>query len=262
MNGNNNVDTRLGSTKISRETPLGMGLFLRYAEGCWMYMHEKGMVSEADNGALASGRPSHEVLKRVFYVAIPIMERIAAAKGKQLFDLDVLREFYSGEHNERKFREGELACLAFPVKVLEKKGASSYFVDMEPVLGKFWVESDLDLKPGDWAVMHRITLVEQVPERFALEMAGKLRKLGMDKTYKFPKVAIKYLKRLKRPTGLDGSKSLKGKAYGMQGIKEMMESVDYDKENRSAHDKGRNEAREHHGRPQEAAVQGYVEAYA
>jgi|GEM_PF-1527480 len=219
----------------------GKALFLRYAEGCWMYRHDKGLVSEADNMALESGNPSYEVLKRMFYVAIPSMESIAERLGKagNVFDLDVLREFYSGEHNERKFREGELACLAFPARVLENRPASRYLIGLEPVAGSFYVESDLELEPGDWAVMHRINLVEKVPEGFALELAERLRKLGLDKTYKFPKVAIKYLK------------SLKSRRYN-----------GFDKKDQGPSDAGKGEAPQDEGRPEEATVKRPGEAHA
>ena len=195
------------------EVNSGLSLFLRYAEGCWMYRHDKGLVSEDDDKTLRSGRPSYEVLKRVFYVAIPVMEKIAANKDKDIFDIEVLREFYSGEHNERKFNEGELACLAFPVKVLEKRGSNEYVIDMEPVKGTFTVSSDLDMEPGDWAVMHRINLVERIPEDFAMAMKSGLEKLGLDKTYKFPKVAIKYLKRLSKK----GKRDFHGNEQADQG---------------------------------------------
>ena len=212
-----------------------------------MYRHDKGMVSEDDNRALHSGRPSYGVLKRVFYVAIPSMEKIAKQMGKDrdVFDLDVLREFYSGEHNERKFKEGELACIAFPVKVLEKKSngsCCSYLISMEPVLGKYWVESDLELEPGDWAVMHRINLVEQVPEGLAMAMKAGLEKLGLDKTYKFPKVAIKYLKELRDKRTRD----FHGNEQADQGPP----------------DEGKDEASEDQGGPKEIPDKGSGEAYA
>jgi len=219
----------------------GKGLFLRYAEGCWMYRHDKGLVSESDNSALESGNPSYDVLKRVFYVALPSMESIAKRLGKagNVFHLDVLREFYSGEHNERKFREGELACLAFPARVLEKRPGSRYLIGLEPVAGSFEVGSDLDLEPGDWAVMHRISLVEKVPEGFAMDMAERLRKLGLDKTYKFPKVAIKYLK------------ALKSRRYDGRYEKDKVPS-----------DAGKGEAPQAEGRPEEAPVKRPGEAHA
>jgi len=230
----------------------GLSLFLKYAEGCRMYLEGKGLISDSDRKALDSGQPSYDVLKRVFYVAVPVLERIAEqkGKGKDVFDLEVLREFYSGEHNERKFREGELACLAFPVRVIEKRDHGSeraYLVEMEPVNGIFEVESGLELEPGDWAVMHRISLVERVPEDFALGMAEKLRSLGMDKTYKFPKAAIKYLKALRR---------------GKDNQKQNRRNHGNNKEQQGAQDAGNDKAPHDEGRPEEASDQRAGEAYA
>jgi hypothetical protein len=227
---------------MSEDDPqAGLSLFLRYAEGCRMYLEDKGLINDKDRKELDTENPAFEVLRKVFYVAIPVMEKIAESKGKDVFDIEVLREFYSTEHNERKFGEGELICIAYPARVIERRkhgNENGYLIELEPVKGLIEISSDLDLKPGDWAVMHRINLVEQIPEAFALEMADKLRKLGLDKTFKFPKVAIKYLKKLK--SGFNGT----------------------NKKNQGPSDEGKGEASPHPGGSQEDADQGSGEAYA
>lgn len=173
----------------------GLELFLRYAEGCRCYLEDKGLISREDSEKVKSGRADMETLCRVFYVALPGLENLAKKLGKDRFDPDVLRQYYAFNHNEKKFREGNLICLAFPAKVLEISG-DQYFIELEPVRGKFRVSSDLGLKPGDWVMFHRINLIEKIPEDFAGKVSEFLQKLGLDKSYKFPKVAIRYLKRL------------------------------------------------------------------
>ena len=61
-----------------------------------------------------------------------------------------------------------------------------------------FLKSDLDAKAGDWVMFHRLSLVEVVPAEFAGKVEKHLRGLGMDENLKFPKVAIKYLERLKQ----------------------------------------------------------------
>jgi len=177
-------------------------LFLRYAEGCRCYLEDKGMISEQDKKSLDSGNPSYEVLRRVFYVAVPGLEKLAKKMGRNVFDHDVLKHYYAFDHNERKFREGNLICLALPARILETNGKNSYFIELEPVRGKFQIFSDLNLEQKDWVMFHRINLVEKIPEKFAEQVAEFLQKLGLDKSYKFPKVAIKYLKRLQTGAGV------------------------------------------------------------
>lgn len=173
----------------------GMELFLRYAEGCRRYLEDGGLISDDDRKALDSGGPSYEVLRKVFNVAIPSLEKTAKRMDRDVFDPEVLREFYSGEHNERKFREGELACLAFPAKVA-KSDKGRVMLNLEPVNGEFWSASDKDLGVGDWVTVHRLIVVEKITQDFAIKMAARLEALGLSKAYKFPKAAIKYLERL------------------------------------------------------------------
>lgn len=170
-------------------------LFLRYAEGCRCYLEDRGLISREDSEKVKSGRADMETLRRVFYVALPGLEALGRKLGKDRFDPGVLRQYYAFEHNKRKFREGNFICLAFPARVLEAEGRR-YLLELEPVRGKFQVSSDLELKPGDWVMFHRINLAEKIPGDFARKAAEFLQELGMDKSYKFPKVAIRYLKRL------------------------------------------------------------------
>jgi hydrogenase maturation factor len=229
----------------------GKELFLRYSHGCRMYCEEKGMISADDLAELDRGNPSYEVLRRVFYVAIPSLENIAERMSKELdrkmgvFDLDVLREFYSGEHNERKMGEGQLVCLSFPAKVVEVDDSkeNNYRVELEPVKGGFWAESHLNLNVGDWVVMHRADIVEKIPGDFAVDMKARLAKLGLDKTYKFPKVAIKYLKQLRK-----SSENKIGRSHGNEQADE------------GAPDEGKGEAQVYQGGPQGAPDQGPGEA--
>ena len=199
------------------------------------------MISADDRRGLDSGDPSYETLKRVFYIAMPAMEKISIKMGKDVFDINVLREFYSNEHNERKFKEGELICLAFPAKILENAGRN-YEIELEPVKGRFRIESDIEAGVGDWVVMHRINLIERIPEEFALKMAVRLQNLGLDKTYKFPKVAIKYLKALKE--------SSNRRYNGNQ------------QKNKGPSTEGQNKAQVDSGRQKETTEQGSGEVYA
>lgn len=245
-----------------------------------MYCEEKGMISSDDLVALDSGNPSYEVLRRVFYVAIPSLENIARQMGKKqggkkgVFDLDVLREFYSGEHNERKMKEGQLVCLSFPARIADVDVSDvdnrSYQIELEPVKGSFWTDSNLDLKAGDWVVVHRADIVERIPEHFAMDMKRKLERLGLDKTYKFPKVAIKYLKELNK--NMINKKTAKAKSISRQGRKKKTANTNCDscqgrtygnkQANKGTPDEGKGEAQTDKGGPKEAPDQGPGEAYA
>jgi hypothetical protein len=171
----------------------GFKLFLRYAEGCRCYLEDKGLISREDSEIVKSGRADLETLRRVFYVALPGLENLAKRLGKDRFDPDILRQYYAFEHNEKKFREGNLICLAFPARVLEAEGRK-YLLELEPVSGRFRVSSD-------WVMFHRINLVEKIPEGFAGRVSEFLQKLGMGKSYKFPRVGIRYLERLRDARG-------------------------------------------------------------
>lgn len=184
----------------------GFNLFMRFADGCRCYLMDKGMLSKEDNQAIldyfrTGKRPDSNVVKRVYYVAWPGLEQTSERVGKGMFDPDVIREFYAFDHNIMKVEQGNYICIAFPARVLETrtgKNGKEVFVDLSPVTGKFWVESNLDLKPGDWIIVHRMNVIEKIQEGYAGKVSDNLKKLGMNKEMKFPRVAIKYLKELNR----------------------------------------------------------------
>lgn len=179
----------------------GFDLFMRFADGCRCYLKDRGIISEEDNQIIldyfkTGVRPSMDVVKRVYYIAIPRLEEASKESGKDVFDAEAIRRFYAYDHNKIKVEQKEYACIAFPAKVLEKKG-TKFFVDISPVKGSFWVESELDLEPGDWIIIHRINVIEKITEEYAKEVSSQLIKYGMNKEMKFPKIVIKYLKELK-----------------------------------------------------------------
>ncbi len=183
----------------------GFLLFLRYAEGCRCYLEEKGLIGKKDSQRIADSArsrrmPPLKLLRRVFYVAMPAIERAAKKKEKGIFDSGILREYYAFEHNRKKFSEGNFVCLAFPAKVLERRGRS-FFIELMPVRGRLWVDSDLDAGKNDFVVFHRMVLTEKINPEFARRAAEYLKRLGMNENYKFPRVAIKYLRDLHRKGG-------------------------------------------------------------
>jgi hydrogenase maturation factor len=177
-----------------------IALFLRYAEGCRCYLEDKGLISREESELVKSGRADMRTLGRIFYVALPGLEKLGREMGKDRLDTGVMRHYYAFEHNKKKFDEGNLICMAFPARILEIKDKEC-MIELEPVSGKFRVSSGLRLKPGDWAIFHRINLVEKIPEDFALKAAEFLQGLGLGKAYKFPKVAVRYLERLQKLGG-------------------------------------------------------------
>ncbi len=191
----------------------GFNMFMKFADGCRCYLMDKGVLSGKDNKAILdyfrNGKmPDHNVVKRVYYVAWPGLEQTAERMGKGMFDPDVIREFYAFDHNTMKVEQGNYVCIAFPAKVLEmrkERGRDEIFVDLSPVTGKFWVESDLDLdlREGDWVIIHRMNVIEKIPAEYARKVSGHLEKTGMKKGMKFPRKAIKYLNELKRCQGLE-----------------------------------------------------------
>lgn len=181
----------------------GFDLFMRFADGCRCYLKDRGILSKEDDKVIldyfGSGRrPDQDVIRRVYYVAYPGLEKTSQRMGKGMFDPEVVREFYAFDHNRMKVEQGNYICIAFPAKVLERR-EREIMVELLPVTGKFWVESDIDteLEPGNYVIVHRINIVEKIPEDYAMRVSEHLKNLGMNKEMKFPKVAIKYLKGLK-----------------------------------------------------------------
>ena len=190
----------------SRESD-GFNLFMRFADGCRCYLMDKGVLSGKDNKSILDyfrdGKmPDNNVVKRVYYVAWPGLEQTSERMGKGMFDPDVIREFYAFDHNTMKVEQGNYVCIAFPAKVLERKD-DQYFLELSPVTGKFWVESNLNIKPGDWVIIHRMNVIEKIPAEYAKKVSDHLEKVGMKKEMKFPRKAIKYLNGLKKCQGID-----------------------------------------------------------
>ncbi len=188
----------------------GLDLFLRFAEGCRRYLEDNSRISKKDNLEIKNylygeGRPpSRETLKRVFYEAYPGVVRVSKELGKKnMFDPEAVRTYYAFAHNRKKFDEGNMICIAYPAKVIEKRpvwtrekrvSGFKYEIELEPVTGRMWIESDIPLKKNEWITFHRGFVVEKITRSFADKMIQFLsQQLGLDKTYKFPKKAIKYL---------------------------------------------------------------------
>jgi len=201
----------------------GFDLFMRFADGCRCYLKDKGILSEDDDKVIldyfrSGKRPDQNVIGRVYYVAYPGLEKTSQRMGKGMFDTEVVREFYAFDHNRMKVEEGNHICVAFPAKVLERRG-ERVMVELSPVTGKFWVEPDIEteLETGNWVIVHRINIIEKIPEDYAMRISEYLKNLGMNKEMKFPKVAIKYLKELKGcdsgrlETDLEGERNRRSK---------------------------------------------------
>ena len=183
----------------------GFELFLRFAEGCRCYLDDKSLISASDNKKLLEcikkkEEPPRDLLKRVFYVAYPDLEEKGNILGKDPLDPNVVREYYAFRHNRMKFDQGNMICMAFPARVLEKR-KKTYLLNLEPVNGLFWVSSDLSLNKGNWVIIHRINIIEKITEEFVNKAIKYLKDIGLSKDYKFPKVAIKYLLRLQKRGG-------------------------------------------------------------
>jgi hydrogenase maturation factor len=179
----------------------GFDLFMRFADGCRCYLQAKGVISREDNKAIldyfkTGKKPNLDVLKRVYYVAYPGLIKTRGRIKKQMFDADVVRDFYAFDHNKMKVEQGNYVCIALPARVLEKRD-KEFFLELSPVKGRFWTDSDLNLKPGDWVIVHRINIVERISRGYAKRVSEHLKKLGVNKEMKFPEKAIEYLRDLK-----------------------------------------------------------------
>ncbi len=192
----------------------GFRLFLRFADGCRHQLEHDMRVSQPDAVVIhdylyrGGARPSESVVSRVYHVAHPGLETVRKRLGrKSRYDPDVVREFYSRDHNRMMFDRGNLMCIAYPAKVLgvsetrpgssrkpsEPQPACRARVGLEPVTGIFELPSDLSLKEGDWVTVHRMSIIEKVYPEFAREAEGFLMSLGLGKDRAFPEKAFKYL---------------------------------------------------------------------
>lgn len=190
----------------------GFRLFMRFADGCRCYLKDKGILAEEDNRAIldyfrTGKKPSKGVIRRVYYVAFPGLESTSRRLGKGVFDPDAVREFFAFDHNREKVRQENYVCIAFPARVIERKGGK-VFVELSPVRGSFWIDSDVSLEPGEWAMVHRMNIVEKITGEYAKRVSDNLKNLGMKNEMKFPRVAIRYLKKLKESDGSGGSRVL------------------------------------------------------
>ena len=179
----------------------GFDLFMRFADGCRCYLQANGVISREDNQAIldyfkTGKKPEERVLKRVYYVAYPGLLKTKGKLKKRMFDADVVREFYAFDHNKMKVEQGNYVCIAFPARVLKKRD-KEFFLELSPVRGRFWADSDMDLKPGDWIIVHRMNIVERISGGHAKRVSDYLKKLGMNKEMRFPEKAIEYLRNLK-----------------------------------------------------------------
>jgi len=184
----------------------GFDLFMRFADGCRCYLQDRGLLSKEDNQAIldyfkTGEKPEPDVLRRVYYVAFPGLEIKGKRVGREMFDVDVVREFYAFDHNKMKVKQGNYVCIAFPARVLERKG-KEFFLELSPVKGSFWANSNLNLKQGDCVIVHRINIVERISEEYAKKVSDYLKKLGMNKEMRFPEKAIEYLRSLKNGQGV------------------------------------------------------------
>ena len=199
MERDEHMDMKKQETK--QETADGFDLFMRFADGCRCYLLDKGAISKGDNQAIldyfrTGRRPRFDVLRRVYYVAVPGLEAAGRRMKKGKFDAEVVREFYAFDHNKMKVGQGNYVCIAFPARVMESRG-KDYLFELSPVSGRFWVESDLGLKAGDWVIVHRMNIVERISPEYAKTVSDSLIKLGMNKEMRFPEKAMEYLKGLK-----------------------------------------------------------------
>lgn len=195
----------------------GFDLFLRFADGCRHYLEDKRQISQEDSNEIRlyleerGVKPSEELIKRVYHVAYPGLQRVCKRlKRQSIFERRVVREFYAFDHNRMKSDQGNLICIAYPARVREVLGpgeppgpgdpretACNALLELEPVTGMFRLESDIPLRKGDWVMVHRMSIIERIDKAFADRTITFLRELGLDKTRKFPRKAYKYLTDIK-----------------------------------------------------------------
>jgi hydrogenase maturation factor len=188
----------------------GFDLFLRFADGCRHYLDDRGTVSMEDSSEIRAyleergARPTDDLINRVYHVAYPGLQKVCSRlKAGSIFERRVVREFYAFDHNRRKHEQGNLICMAYPARVMSvmevsKPGvASRAVISMEPLTGMFTMDCDFPLKPGDWVIIHRMRIIEKVDKAFADMLIAFLRKLGFDKSRKFPRRSYKYFLDLK-----------------------------------------------------------------
>ncbi len=195
----------------------GFHLFLRFADGCRHYLADRGVISAEDSEDIARYLrnrheiPSEDLVRKIYYMAYPELVRIMEEEGRRSpFERDAVRRFCLIEHNTRKFREGNLVCIAYPGRVLEArkrarpagrdKGVLEQVyearVSLEPITGIITLEPDIPLKEGDFVMVHRLKVIEKLPKAWYDRAIGHLTELGLSKEFKFPRAAIKYLERL------------------------------------------------------------------
>lgn len=209
---------RVQKKKKRVSKPRGFRLFLRFADGCRHQLEQSGQISKRDSRKIynylhGSGQaPSERTLKRVYYVAYPGLKRVQARLGKEsMFDLGVVREFYSRDHNRMMFDKGNLICIAYPAGVIKVRKVNpgsnrkpgiplpkcKATVELEPITGIFQLESDIHLRKGDWVLIHRMNVIEKIRKPLADRMISYLQGLGLDKSRVFPEDSYKYLTELR-----------------------------------------------------------------
>ncbi len=184
----------------------GFDLFLRFADGCRHYLDDKGVISKEDSAEIRlyledrGMKPSEALIRKIYHVAYPGLQKVCSRlKARSIFERRVVREFFAFDHNQNKYEQGNLICLAYPARVREVVPGlqPKVLVDFEPLTGIFKLDNDFPLKKGDWVIVHRMSVIDIIDKAFADRTMTYLRKLGLDKTRKFPRKAYKYFNDLK-----------------------------------------------------------------
>jgi hydrogenase maturation factor len=181
----------------------GLDLFLRFADGCRYYLEHTDQISPQDSSEICSylenrgPPPKDETLKRVYHVAYPGLQRIQSRLAREdMFSPEVVREFYSNDHNRMMFDRGNLICIAYPARVIEST-PNDALVELEPISGRFRLDTDLHLNPGDWVIVHRMNIIERIDNYLADKALSLLKELSLNKKRTFSDKAYKYLMDLK-----------------------------------------------------------------
>jgi len=195
----------------------GFHLFLRFADGCRHYLADRGVISAEDSATIAEYLrnryevPSEDLIKKIYYMAYPDLTRIKEEENRRsIFERGAVRRFCLIDHNTRKHKEGNLVCITYPGRVVEAKKRTRPFgkdksileevnevrISLEPITGIVTVNTDLDLKAGDYVMVHRLKVIEKLPKVWYDRTIQHLTELGLNKEFKFPKTAMKYLEKL------------------------------------------------------------------
>jgi|GEM_PF-4255338 len=148
----------------------GKKLFYRYALSCIRDAVLQGRITAAERDTLLAEKADENLLKKAFPDAWP-----GVKAGKRKPTRESVRNYFWFEHNRNVCRKN-LACMSWPAQVKKRK-SGGWIIELKPICKLMWAKTELDLKEGDWIIIHRQVIAEKISQKDAEKVAKFIQEL-------------------------------------------------------------------------------------